>query len=143
MSQDFSGAAGSPQQQPPRKRSPWLIVLIILLVVGGGGIAICCGGGYFAMQKGLDVFAESVKEDLRNDPVIRQQLGEVQSVEMDFSASAQASQGDQQVMVFDVEGTKGSGRVRGEVMKSDPNQVRLENARLELPDGSTHELELE
>ena len=107
-------ASQSPYQQP-KSSNTWLW---ILLGIGGVFVLLClgCGGfGYFAMNKGFEVMQQDLQARLSTDPVAQQHLGAIQSVTFDFGASISESQkrGGDEVFVFHVVGSNGSGDVIG------------------------------
>ena len=76
-------------RQPPKK-SGWsssAIILIVLGVVGGGGILLCFGGGIAVVMLGMDVSEAEVTAQLRDHPLIRDSLGEIQKCETNFAKS--------------------------------------------------------
>lgn len=126
--------------QPPQKKSNvWLWVIGIIggfIVVGA---LVCCGGLYFTYQAGKTMLAESIRTELRGNPVIEENLGEIQSLEMNLGATGQQNQGQDgpDVLVFDAEGSKGSGQIAVR-----PDQAGgFTSAELILPDGERIELE--
>ena len=95
---------------PPKKSSNTLLwVLGILGVLGLGGLAVCCGGGYMMYSWGTNMIAQEMQPRIENDPAVQEHIGEIQSMSFDFGATQQR-QADE-VMVFSVSGTKGSGQV--------------------------------
>lgn len=97
------------EQEPPRsKRGGGMTVLIVLLVVGGACVLLCCGGGGAFFWFGSNVFSEQVRNELRDNPVIAERIGEIRSMKVDWTKSAAAEGED--VYVFNIEGTKGQIR---------------------------------
>jgi hypothetical protein len=134
--------AASTQPVAPKKSNVLLYVL--------GGIAavfvICClgcvgtlwWGGNSLMSAGMAAVGESLKPSLQRDPVVQEHLGDIKKVTMNFMESTEATQksqekGGPQRMVFDLEGSKASGKVIGT-----PNNAeqKLNNGELILKDGS-------
>ena len=72
---------------------------------------------------GLDAVGTQVAEQVKNDPVIVEHIGNVESVDMEFIKTSQYQQetGDSDVMVFSIQGDKGSGTLKGG--KTGPNQM--------------------
>lgn len=68
---------------------------------------VCCGGGAGLVYFGLGVVAEQVADDLRDHPVVQEQLGGIDEIEVDFVASAARDDDDE--FVYNVRGPKGSG----------------------------------
>jgi hypothetical protein len=128
-------AAGPAAYQPPKSSNAWLW---ILLGVGGAGLLVCCGCGgfgYFAMNKGFEVMQQDLQTRLSTDPVAQQHLGQIESVTFDFGASITESQerGGDQVFVFHVKGSNGSGDVIGNQPPQGGQTIR--NPKLILPSG--------
>lgn len=128
----MGGAGMSPQ--PRRGGSVWPWVLGI-----GGGVVLllCCGCGlfgYFGFTGVMGVLEGMVRDQIKDDPVIVQHIGELQSVKTNLTATGEEKQRNPQpgrnVLVFDVKGTKGSGQVVGTQVQAPEPGLVLENARL-------------
>lgn len=138
----FSG-----QQAPPKKSNTWVWVLGVIGVVGLLTVMLCCGGLYFAYQKGTQVLGEQLKPELEGNAVIVEHIGEIESLQMnltDLVAEVQKHQeenrsGDPPQLLFDIEGTKGSGKV---TMNTNPGSGRPTNVVLITEDGERHEIDL-
>jgi hypothetical protein len=104
----------------------------VLLLVGG-----CCVGGYFLMTFGMDVVGEQVVKQIRDDPAVREHIGEIQECEWNMTASA--AEGGEDTLVFDLRGSKGSGRLTVETTDSG-DEVEVLLATLRLSDGREIEL---
>ena len=116
--------------QPPRKSRAWLW---ILLGVGGVSLLACCGClGLFAL--GWNEIGRQLTAQLNADPIAQQHLGTVSSASIDLAATGEAAkqvQGkNEQRIVFQVKGDKGSGKVRA---RQGPG--RFDDATLILPSG--------
>lgn len=123
-----------PPTQPPQKSGSSMFWLLIGLgVVGGGVLLVCCGGAASVFVFGTRVMGKQVAEALRDNPVIREHIGEIQSCDVDFTASA--AQEGQDTMVFNVKGSKGSGTLIADTDSSDPDSETVRSAKLRLPDG--------
>lgn len=90
-----------------------IIVLVVLAVLG----VVCCGGGALLMWGSVSMvqgaLGEVVEGDLRASDDVRAEIGEIDSVSMNFTKTGQL--GENGVLVFDVKGTQGSGEVRARV----------------------------
>jgi hypothetical protein len=130
--------------QPPRRSSspwPWI------LGIGGGFLLaglLCCGCiGVFGYI-GWNQTNLWVKQQIEDDPVIREHIGEVQSVSMNVFAAATEMQANppppgETLQAFDVKGTKGSGVVVGAQLPAlGPGRV-LKNMKLK-KDGQDYPL---
>ena len=113
----YASMGGAGMTPPPKRSSPWPWILGI----GGGFLLaglLCCGcfGGFIWF--GVGQMTEMVKQQISDDPVVREHLGEVQSVTTNMMAIGEEQQKNppapgQNVLVFDVVGTKGSGQLVG------------------------------
>ena len=99
----------SPMSAPPKKSNK---TLWIVLGVVGGLLLLCCGVGVFATyaayRVGTGMFSEVVTAGIEKSPEVKQEVGEVQSVTINYQKTGADGQGRQ---VFDVVGSKGSGEV--------------------------------
>jgi len=121
----------APTYQPPKKSNAWLWILL-----GVGGVVVlscvCCGG---FMMFGFNLVGKQIIAQLNSDPTAQQHLGTVSSASMDFVAIGEANKnkaGGRQYMVFDVKGSKGSGKVKA---VQTPGAQSFEDATLILPGG--------
>lgn len=113
----------------------WALILIIAAVVLGGGTLLCCGGlVYF----GLNMMSAEVETELRDNARLREHIGEIQELTMDFTRSLASD--DDDVFVYNVRGTKGSGKLTvHHITGNDGNEIVLA-ASLRLSDGRTIDL---
>ncbi|MBI3865644.1 MAG: hypothetical protein HY290_27540 [Planctomycetia bacterium] len=124
-----------PAGLPPRKRS-WLIpVLLACGVAGGGALLLVCCGGLFRF--GMGALSESVWQKVESDPRFTAHVGQVKKSQMVYGASFVA---DEDVLVFDVEGTKWNGRVTVKYMNDDAGDEQIIWVRFTLPSGEIVEL---
>jgi hypothetical protein len=125
--------------RPPQKKgwSIGCILGIIALVVGGGGL-VCCGGtgglGWFA----TNYFLTLVSNEVKNQPVVREHLGEVTACNFDLMATGEVNQEDH--FVFNVQGSKGSGVVTVHA-QPEGEKVRIVSGNLRMSTGETFNLE--
>jgi len=112
----------------------WLILLL------GAGIVfmMCCGGGVFLVKFGLDSMAVEVREELRNDPVILERIGDIESLDLDYTASIQ--NGEEEIWAYEVRGTKGSGRLTVRQITDEDGNEQVLSATLHLPGGEDVEV---
>jgi hypothetical protein len=122
-----------PQFAPrPKRHAGWIIFGIIFGVAGV--IVVGCGlAGFGIVRLGMTVVADAVENQLGDNPVLREQIGELESVESDFAAT---SSDFDEPFVFHVRGDRGEGRITAQL--SADNQVLW--ARLKLPSGEEFEL---
>ncbi len=124
----FSDPYGPPQ--PKSNSSIIWIVGIVIGVIGLGGLLACgcCGGLTFF---GMNVAADQVADSLRDNPVVVEHLGEIKECNWNVGESFQHD--DDDVMVFDVEGSQGSGKIIGEL---NDNSDGLISGHLETTNGT-------
>ncbi len=128
--------------QPPRKtggKGLWIGCGIAGLL----GVLLCCGGfgmlGYF----GLNVMGDMVQAEVENSPTVIEHFGDIESMSMNFTATAEEAQnvppGEGSPLVFDVRGSKGSGRI---VARQSPGAQGIESAVLITSTGQRFPIEL-
>jgi hypothetical protein len=123
----FYGAA------PPQKSSS--AGLWIALAVAGAVLLVCGGGCGALVFVGLNVAEEEIAVQLRDNPKLREHVGEIESLDMDIIASG--AEDDDDVFVYRVKGSKGSGKLTIREGTSDDFDTIVEEATLRLPDGTT------
>lgn len=127
---------GGPGTTQPPKRGP--NVLLWVLGIGGGVVLLLCcgciGAGYFGFTGVMGFMEGMVRSQFKDDPVIVEHIGEIQTVKTNFTATGEEKQRNPQpgrnVLVFDVTGTKGSGQIVGTQVQAPQQDLVLENARL-------------
>lgn len=152
----FDGNPNSPNQMgggpmmggPPPKKSKgkmfWLLGCL-----GGMGVLglICCGGMFATMQFGMGMLATQFQTQIENDPVIVEQIGDIESFSMSFSALMENAQnqdpGGTPELPFEIVGSKGSGTVFIEQGAGGGDTAVIRSARLVTADGKTIPLEIE
>lgn len=123
------------QPPPPKSSSAWIWVLLGL----GGALFLCCGGGVVAVGMfGMNIVAAEVEEQLRDNPKLREHIGEIQSLEFDFVATA--AKDDDETFVYNVQGDKGSGTLTVRQTTDEELNEVIEQATLRLKDGKTVEI---
>jgi hypothetical protein len=149
----MSHSAYEPPSPDPREASSssstiWIVILVLVLVIGLPivGVAVlflgCCGmmglGAYSAMQ----IPGEMARQQYANHPVVREHVGEVQSVSMNIAATADEQQqaGDDlppgtTIMVFDVRGSKGTGKIVAQQRAGADAKAMFSNAKLRTDEG--------
>jgi hypothetical protein len=83
-----------------------------LTIVFAGGFAvllICCGGGAGIVWFGMNVLSAEIENQLRDNELVKEHIGVIESLQMDFSRSVAEGGGD--AMVFKVKGSLGEGHV--------------------------------
>ncbi len=132
MSNDpFNNAGG---QAPPKKKNTLLIVLGVL-----GGLFLvaaigCCGFIYWGMGQANALITDAVKTELMGSAAVEEHFGEIQEAKMSMIATGevQQSEGDKNLLVMDVTGSKGDGQL---ILKQGPNNT-FTDIRIRLPDGT-------
>ena len=124
------------QYQPPQSPSPTkgksnktLVILILVLV--GGFFLICGGLTYF----GLDIVSSEVGNQVRDHPTIKAEIGEIKSFDVSLTKSAHIREDD--VFVFDVQGTKGNGEVTAKIFTNSEGMEEIIRASLTTSTGRT------
>ena len=131
------GAGDRFDSPAPKKSNRWLWVIGIIGGLGLLGILVCCGSVFFAFQFGAGMLGEEVKAELQGNPTIREHLGDVESAKMNLTATAQENQeqAENDLLVFDVQGSQASGRV---VVRQQAGGIQPQE--LILNDGTRHPL---
>jgi hypothetical protein len=110
-------------------------------------LLLCCGGGLVLTQFTFSMIASEYQRELAGNPVIVEHIGEIQSLDVSWGgifeeAQKAGEQGGQGSLVFDVEGSKGSGRI---VVEPDQGQAGgggdLGAGTLIMPDGNRYPLD--
>jgi hypothetical protein len=126
-------------QSRPRSSTSWSLITVGIVAAGGLlMIALCCGGGWFAFRFGMGLVAEEVQAELDNYAVIQEHIGAIQTLSMDITKSA-AVEGDG-VLVFRIEGDKGSGYVTVESVTNAAGTEEVTGGSLQLDTGETFPL---
>ena len=125
------------QYQPPHSPSPTkgksnktLVILILVL--------ICCGGLGELTYFGVDIVSSEVENQVRNHPMIKAEIGEIKSFDMSLTKSAHIREDD--VFVFDVQGTKGDGEVTAKIFTNSEGMEEIIRASLKTSTGKTMSL---
>lgn len=121
---------------PQRKSGNWLVIALILgVAVLGAGVLACCGGvAYF----GINVVTTEVETALRDNPTLREHVGEIQKFTLNFTRTVAEDKED--VWVYDVVGSKASGELTVHHVTGAGGKEQVRSASLRLKDGTTVEL---
>ena len=107
--------------------------------VGGALVVLTCCGGILALGLfGLNMMDTEIEREIRDNPVIVEHIGEIQSFETDWMASF--TMDDDDVYVFQIEGTKGSGEIAARCLPEDDGSWKVESGTLRLSSGEKHDL---
>lgn len=109
---------GSPSGPPPKKGMSVMMILLIVFGILGGGALVCCGGCGALMYFGVGVAEEQFADQLRNNPKLKDNIGEIESFKFNYTAPHESSI---EIIMFDVKGTKGSGLVT--IRKTPDNKI--------------------
>ena len=90
------------------------------------------------VRLGLDVFANDVESELRDNPVIIEHIGRIEEIEADLMASLSTEGEDD--FVFDVRGTKGSGLIHATCVTRDDGTEAVTAGTIQLETGETLDL---
>lgn len=123
----------SPNPQPRKSNTLKIVIAVVLLGLG----VICCGClGVIGVT--WMTYGDSV-ETIKGNRIVQQHLGDVTSAEINLQATGElADQGGQQRLVFNVEGTAGSGTV---IVEPAPGGLELRTLILE--DGTEIDLQVQ
>jgi hypothetical protein len=123
----YSGQPGFPEQ--PKKRSQGCLIAGI---VGGilGALVLMCGGciglGFFALNAQYKETARQLSVEYRNDPMVKEHVGEVQEITYNWGASL-AHEDSDRVDVYDIVGDKGKAQLVVEADDEEIYSVTLQN----------------
>ena len=126
------------QQQSKSSNKLWFFLLggcgcacFMLLSVGGIGVLAILG---------LNGISADIEVQLRDHPQVRQHLGELQSLEFDFSKSS-INQDD--AFVYTATGSEGSAEMTVVSESSFDNQEQIHSVTMRLQDGQVIELDFD
>ena len=134
---------GNPNNPAPKSGGAGKTILWILGILGVLGL-VCCGGvvavTYWTMNAASGVIGNTAVETFKSNPDVVNELGEIKSSKMNFMATGEETNkkgGGAQVIVVDVEGSKGKGQF---IFEMDPNSQDIGKAKLRMSDGREIEL---
>lgn len=153
----MSMAPNNPFEQPPddshfgrpypqqRGSNVWLWVLAAVGSIFLIGMVVCCGAGYFLVDAGKKMIADGAAQELRDNPIVQEHIGEIDEIEIDFGEVISNAQDQDEddlsiTFVFRVKGSKGSGKI---LMRQDDGDEAIASAQLVMDDGTQYELPLE
>lgn len=136
----YSSQSFDPEHPPitvPRRSSVGCWIWALLL---GGGflILVCGGGGVLLFRFGLQVLASQIEDELADNPIVLEHIGQIESLELDFGRSAAHEDAD--TFIYQVRGTKGSGRITVKHVTAEGGGERILAGELRLPNGETFDL---
>lgn len=139
MAQDLDYLREPPQQQSGAGKS-----LKLLAILGGLALlcfALCCGAGILFVNFGMSVVSADIERQLRDHPQIRQSIGEIENLDVNWPHSL--AHEDDDTFVYDIEGSKGEGQITVESISRDDGSEEIISAELRLSNGEVLELSLE
>jgi hypothetical protein len=135
MSQDFQQFQDAYQSPNTVARKPSRgCCLLVFLGLGLGCVLLCCGGGAGLMYFGMNIMSAEIANQLQDNPVFREHIGEIETFEVNFAQSAAT---DDDVFVYDVQGNKGKGRVTARTTTDANGNEQIVWAKLRTADGQT------
>jgi hypothetical protein len=102
------------------------LVLFLLVAIGGLGIW------------GWGRFTDQAMEALNSNPVILSHVGKIDQLDLDFMATG--NEEGENVFVFRVGGSSGTGVVVAEFVTVDADAEEIHSGTLRLPSGETYDL---
>lgn len=101
-----------------------LLAIAVIVTVAGCGL--------------LDEFEKQVAADIKDNPVVVQYIGDINSIETDWTATGEEP--DENTFVFRISGTKGEGMLTAECITIDADHEDVVSGSLELASGETIDL---
>lgn len=104
----------------------WILII-------GGGLVFMIVGVFLLGRWGMNALAAEVQRGFEDHPIVLEQIGEIQDIDMNLVDSGKAE--DDETFVYDVEGTKGNGQlhIRSEIL--DDGSEKIHSAKLILSTG--------
>jgi hypothetical protein len=138
-------AASSTQPTVPKKSNT---LLYILLGVGGILLVSCLGCGglvYVFGTQGMKMVTAKIQPQVQADPVIREHIGEIKEFTWSITSFAKeyeknSPRHEGRDVCFEVKGDKGEGLVMCRIDNTNPQNQRITNAELVLPNGEFHKM---
>jgi hypothetical protein len=125
---------GGRRGRPRKKKTGWMLAGLL-----GGGLVIllCCGGGSALVIFGMNMMTREIEVELRDNEVLVEQLGPLESFEINWTASLGA---DDDVYVFDAQGSNASGEVTVKSLTGLDDKEEIIWAKLRLHNGEVVDL---
>lgn len=129
--------------QPPKQNQGCLIAGIVGGILGVIGLicAGCCGFGFFALDAQYKETARQLSVDYRNDPIVKEHVGEVKEISYNWSATI--AREDDNLDVYDIVGDKGKAQLVVDADDEEIYSVTLQNDKGEwdLPSDESGEMD--
>ena len=127
-----------PQPPPPPPQRSGRRVMWILVGIGAVVVVLICAGVVGLAFFGMNVIETEVRNQVRDDPVLVEHIGQIESFDADLTESGAIE--DEDTFVYRVKGTKGSGVLTVRHVTDDNGDEVVKSAKLRLPDGKVIEL---
>ena len=121
-----------------RKRTSMGCIIVVIVGVFMVLVTLCCGGLGFLAYFYLEMTAGEVESDLRDNPVIAEHIGSIQSFEMDWGGSFVEE--DEDTFVFRIRGSQASGIVTVLCDTDDAEIAEVVSGTLQVDSGETYDL---
>ena len=121
----------------PRAPSP----IHAAFIIGGVtlvAVLICAGVLYVGRWWMSEEFPGQVRADIETNSVIVEHVGAIEELVLDFDATG--VEPGESVFVFNIRGSKGSGRLRAEVLSQSATEEQVVSAELLLESGEKYQL---
>ena len=115
--------------KPKRKLWPWFLGGCLVLIVIG---AVAIGGLFYFGAKAVSAGG---KEIVAQVPAVQEHFGAISDAGMDFGAMMAAGQAGKSVMIFNITGEKGTGKLE---IQLDQATQQFQSATITLPSGEVH-----
>jgi hypothetical protein len=115
--------------QPPKQNQGCLIAGIVGGILGVVGLicAGCCGMGFFALDAEYKETARQISVDYRNDPIVKEHVGEVKEITYNWGATL--AREDDDLDVYDIVGDKGTAQLVVDADEEEIYSVTLQNGK--------------
>ncbi|MEM9645756.1 MAG: hypothetical protein AAF989_12270 [Planctomycetota bacterium] len=129
------------QQAPPKKSKTWLWVLGIIGGLGLVAVLVCCGGAYFMSSQFTGFMGEALAEQVKDDPVIVENVGEIESATFNMQATMKFAQDNPGAnsIIIDLVGSKSEAQL---AIDQDSAESGRPTGRLIMPDGTSIDIQI-
>jgi len=115
---------------------------IIGLSIAGAAIVLvmvaAIGGVFLLFRFGLGLVEDQVRRDIQQNPVIMEQVGVIQQIDIDFPASA--NEPDPEVFVFHLQGQHGSATLTAKTVTGEGGTEKVTWGTLQTSSGAQYDL---
>ncbi|NIL97029.1 MAG: hypothetical protein GTO62_07805 [Planctomycetales bacterium] len=122
----------TPPRIPPAPRQRlgkgWIIGLSAVGAVVVTGFVLVVVAGFLLVRSGLQLVTDQVREDIQANPVILEQIGTIEEIELQIMAS-NLHPGDD-VFVFKLTGSKDAGKLTAKVVTVDADTEQVNWGKL-------------